>query len=163
MQPAALAASIALACAAPAGGCPVTQTDGYIFGNDFLQAWMPPDGTFIFKPGGAGFVDRDGALGIKFGWNRLVPGRLQVGGRRLDGDAPPARAYLTDYGDEGFQPTYLVFPTPGCWEITGGVGEARLSFIVFVEKIGAGPDWRFEGVQRGWRVTSSPREVTLTH
>ena len=49
-------------------------------------------------------------------------------------------------------------PTPGCWEITGGVGEARLSFIVFVEKIGAGPDWRFEGVQRGWRVTSSPEK-----
>lgn len=156
MQPAVLATSLTLACAAPAGSCPVTQTDGGIFGNDFLQAGVPPDGTFIFKPGGAGFVDSDGALGIKFGWNRLVPGRLQVGGRRLDGDAPPARAYLTDYGDEGFQPTYLVFPTPGCWEITGGVGEARLSFIVFVEKIDAGPDWRFEGVQRGWRVTSSP-------
>ena len=134
MQHVAVAASLALACAAAAGGCPVTQTDG----------------GFIF--------DRDGALGIKFGWNRLVPGKLHVGGRRLDGDAPPARAYLTDYGDEGFQPTYLVFPTPGCWE-TGGVGEARLSFIVRVEKICAGPDWQFDGVQRGWRVTNSPEEA----
>ena len=146
MQPFAFAASIALACAAPAGSCPVTQTDGGIFGNDFLQAGVPPDGKFVFKPGGAGFVDRDGALGIKFGWNRLVPGRLQVGGRRLD-------------GDEGFQPTYQVFPTPGCWEITGGVGEARLSFIVFVERIGAGPDWRFQGPHRGWRVTNSPEKA----
>jgi hypothetical protein len=57
---------------------------------------VPPDGRFVFKPGGPGFVDHDGALGIKFGWNRLVPGRLQVGGRRIDGNAPPARAYLTD-------------------------------------------------------------------
>ena len=120
--------------------------------------FVPPDGKLVFRPSGAGFVDRDGALGIKFGWNRLVPGQLQVGGRRLDGDAAPARAYLTDYGDEGFQPTYLVFPTPGCWEITGGVGDARLSFIVFVEKIGAGPDWRFEGPHRGWRVTNSPEK-----
>jgi hypothetical protein len=85
-----------------------------------------------------------------------VPGRLEVGGRRIDGDAPPARAYLFDYGNEGFQPTYLVFPTAGCWEITGGVGEARLTFVVLVEKVGEGPAWQFEGLGPGWRVTNSP-------
>jgi hypothetical protein len=155
---AALAVSSVLACAASAEGCPVTRTDGGFYGNDFLQAGVPRDGKFVFEPGGPGFVDRDGALGIKFAWHRHVPGRLQVGGRRLDGEAPPARAYLTDYGDEGFQPSYLIFPTPGCWEITGGVGEARLSFVVLVTKIGAGPDWRFEGLQRGWRETNSPEK-----
>lgn len=66
--------------------------------------------------------------------------------------------YLSDYGEHGFQATYLVFPTPGCWEITGGVGDARLTFVVLVKKIGAGPDWRFEGLQRGWRATNSPEK-----
>jgi hypothetical protein len=116
---------------------------------------LPGGGKFVFAPGGAGFVDRDGALGIKFGWERLAKGTLYVGGRRLDGDAGPARAYISEgYGDIGFQPIYLVFPTPGCWEITGGVGDARLTFVLSVEKIGDGPTWRFEGLQPGWRLTT---------
>lgn len=158
MRLAALASASVLVWTTPADSCPVTRSDEGIFGNDYLQVGVPPDGTLVFKPGGPGFVDRDGALGIKFGWNRLVPGRLQVGGRRLDGEAPPARMYLSDYGEHGFQATYLVFPTPGCWEITGGVGDARLTFVVLVKKIGAGPDWRFEGLQRGWRATNSPEK-----
>ena len=44
MQPFALATSITL-----------SRTAG-----DLLQAGVPPDGNFVFKPGGAGFVDRDG-------------------------------------------------------------------------------------------------------
>jgi hypothetical protein len=135
--------------------CPITHPQGGIFGNESLQAVLPGGGKFVFAPGGAGFVDRDGALGIKFGWERLAKGTLYVGGRRLDGDAGPARAYISEgYGDIGFQPIYLVFPTPGCWEITGGVGDARLTFVLSVEKIGDGPTWRFEGLQPGWRLTT---------
>jgi len=113
--------------------------------NDALRTFAP--GRIVFAPGGAGFVDRDGALGIKFPWERLMEGSLIVGGRRLDGDAAPARAYMNHgYGKVGFQPTYLVFPTPGCWEITGRIGDRSLTFVVFVEKIGAGPDWHYEGL-----------------
>ena len=123
-----------------AADCPITHPAGGFCGNEFLKAGLPPGGKLVFKPGGAGFVDRDGALGIKFAWDRLVPGELHVGGRRLDGDAPPARAYLSDgYGDRGFQPIYLVFPTPGCWEITGAVRKGKLSFVLLVEKVGNGP------------------------
>lgn len=125
--------------------------------NDGLKASVPPDGTFVFRPGGPGFVDRDGALGIKFAWSRPVGAELIVGGRRLDGEAPPARAYMHDgYRDAEFQPTYLVFPTPGCWQITGRVGDRSLSFTVQVEKVGSGPDWKYEGlpVGRGWRQTT---------
>ncbi len=81
MRLAALASASVLVWTTPADSCPVTRSDEGIFGNDYLQVGVPPDGTLVFKPGGPGFVDRDGALGIKFGWNRLVPGRLQVGGR----------------------------------------------------------------------------------
>lgn len=136
--------------------CPVTVVNGGqggLFGNDALNIILLAGSKYVFKPGGAGFVDRDGALGIKVGWERLKKGQLRVTGHRLDGAAALARAYLYDYGDIGFQPSYLVFPTPGCWEITGHVADSSLTFVVTVEKIGDGPPWKFEGIGRGWRVT----------
>jgi hypothetical protein len=102
-----------------------------------------PDGTVLFKPGGAGFLTRSGALGMKFGWRRGVSGRLSIEGRRLDADAPPLRAEVpSGYGDRGFQATYVIFPTPGCWEVTGRVGDASVTFVTKVVKIGDGPSWR---------------------
>lgn len=115
-----------------------------------LEAFVPSDGTFIFRPGGAGFVDRDGGLGIKFAWTRPAGSELIVGGRRLDAEAPPARAYMhAGYRDGDWQPTYLVFPTPGCWQITGRVGDRSLTFVVQVEQKGDGPNWRYEGLPAG--------------
>jgi len=135
--------------------CPVTFPQGGMYGNTALRVALPAGGKFVFKPGGPGFIDRDGALGIKFAWDRLMPGRLFVGGRRLDGSAAPARSYMSPSVDEiGAQGTYLVFPTPGCWEITGRVGDAKLTFVLLVEKIGDGPSWRYEGLERGWIQTT---------
>jgi hypothetical protein len=122
-----------------------------ILENESLNVNLPA--KFVFRPGGPGFVDADGALGMKVGWERKKKGHLQVSGRRIDASAPPARAYIYDYGDIGFQPIYLVFPTPGCWEITGEVSGGRLTFVTLVEKIAEGPSWRFNGPQRGWRVS----------
>jgi hypothetical protein len=79
---------------------------------------------------------------MKVGWERKKKGYLQISGRRIDASAPPARAYIYDYGDSGFQPIYLVFPTPGCWEITGEVSGGRLTFVTLVEKVAEGPTWR---------------------
>jgi hypothetical protein len=134
------------------GECPVSRGTQ---SNDALQAAMPFEGRFVFSPDGPGFVDQDGALGIKFLWMRRRPGSLLVGGRRLDGDAGPARAYMSGgYGRKGFMPIYLIFPTPGCWEITGRIGEESLSFVVHVEKVGDGPNWRFDGLPEGWYQTT---------
>jgi hypothetical protein len=139
----------------PAEECHVTNpNDGSFYSNKALRASIG-GGKFVFEPGGPGFVDYDGALGTKFAFVRLTPGRLYVGGRRLDGDAGPARAYIYDYGNEGFQPIYLVFPTPGCWEITGGVAGESLTFILWVEKIGEGPSWRMEAAPVNRRVTTT--------
>ena len=136
--------------------CPITTADP--IGNDELLAFSL--GRVVFKPGGSGFVDHDGALGLKWGFERLKPGRLFVGGRRLDAAADPARAYIYDYGENGFQPIYLLFPTPGCWEISAGVGAAAtpLTFVVLVEKIGDGPSARQDGPGPGRRVTTHWRE-----
>lgn len=130
--------------------CPVTIVgtgSGGTYGNDALDVVLAsPQGKVIFKPGGPGFIMRDGALSMKFGWNRKRPGQLTISGRRLDGDAPPMRARIPDgYRDSGLQPTSLVFPTPGCWEVTGHLGADSLTFVTLVELIGAGPagrgDW----------------------
>jgi hypothetical protein len=146
--------SAAMATEADSGGCPITFPQGGMYGNEALQAVLPEGGKFVFKPEGAGFVDRDGAFGIKFAWNRRRPGRLFVFGRRVDGPAAPARSYMSNTGEIGAQGTYLVFPAPGCWEITGRLGDAKLTFVLLVEKIGDGPSGRFDGPPPGWRQTS---------
>jgi len=136
--------------------CTVTAVNGGrggIYSNNALEVVLNPGSKFVFAPGGPGFVDYDGALGIKVGWERKKKGQLRISGRRLDGDAKRVRAYIYDYGDIGFQPIYLVFPTPGCWEVTGHVADASLTFVTSVEKVGEGPGWKFEGLERGWRVS----------
>ena len=132
--------------------CQVTRPRGGWHENEFLSVGLFD--RYLFRPGGVGFVDSDGALGINTLWKRKVMGRLEVGGRRLDGSAPPARAYINDHGDTGIQPSFLVFPTPGCWEITGKAGDATITFIVLVEKIGDGPARRMQGPGRGSRISS---------
>ena len=113
------------------------------FGNAQVSVGPWPDGTVVFKPGGPGFITRDGSLGMKFGWRRGISGQLKIEGRRVDALAPPLRSEVSSgYGDRGFQATYVIFPTPGCWEVTGRVGDAKVTFITRVAKIGDGPAWQ---------------------
>jgi hypothetical protein len=119
------------------------------YGNTLLSVGpfgMWENGTVVFKPGGSGFVTRDGALGMKFGWTRGVRGKLKVTGHRLDGAAAPLRLEANDgYGDIGFQASYLIFPTPGCWEVNARVGDrddSKITFVTKIVKIGEGPSWR---------------------
>jgi len=116
------------------------------YGNPQLSAGpfgLWPDGTVVFQPGGAGFITRDGSLGMKFGWQRSIRGPLRITGQRLDAPAPPLRAEISDgRGDPGFVATYLIFSTPGCWEVTARVGDATLKIVTRVVKIGDGPSWR---------------------
>jgi hypothetical protein len=116
--------------------------------NDSLVVTLPA--KYVFGPGNPGFVDVDGALGIKVGWERNKKGHLEIRGRRIHASAPPARAYIFDYGDTEFQPIYLVFPTRGCWEITGEVAGGRLTVVTLVEKIAEGRTGRFS-CSGSWR------------
>ncbi len=121
--------------------CPITrpnnsQPPGDTFGSGFQgngQLWVGL---------GNGIVswqrDPDGSVGTKFGWWREANGKLKIEGRRLDAPAPPVRASVPDgYGDAGFQATRIIFPTDGCWQATGSVGGASLTFVLLV--IGAPP------------------------
>ena len=130
--------------------CPVTKPNGNsppsqrpssnFHGTDGLWTVLWLDGTVVFRPGGPGFVLEDGSLLMKKPWWRGVKGKLTIEGRRLDGSAPPLRARIPDgYGDTGFQATAIIFPTEGCWKVTGRAGEANLTFVTLVVKIGDGP------------------------
>jgi hypothetical protein len=80
---------------------------------------------------------------MKFGWQRGVRGQLTIEGRRLDAPAPLLRSEVPNgYGALGFQATYVIFPTPGCWEVAGRVSDASVTFVTVVVKIGDGPTWR---------------------
>jgi hypothetical protein len=82
-------------------------------------------------------VEKDGSVGMKFGWWRAVTGALRITGRRLDDTAPALRANVPEgYGDTGFQSSGVYFPTPGCWEVTGEVGAASLRFVTLVRTRG---------------------------
>ena len=136
--------------------CPVTAPNrrgpasdvmppgAFTYGTEQLAVHgLWPQGTVVFKPGGPGFIEPDGALSMKFGWVRGVRGRLAITGRRLDAAAPPLRAHIPDgYGEADFQATGLIFPTPGCWEVTGSVGNASITFVTRVVMIGTGPSSR---------------------
>jgi hypothetical protein len=133
--------------------CKVTRANGqgtfleglspHRHGNAMISTGLWPDGTVVFRPGGPGFVATDGALSMKWGWYRGVRGQLRIEGRRLDEPASPLRAEIpAGYGDFGFQSSALIFPTPGCWEVTGHVGTASLTFVTLVQRIGEGPSTR---------------------
>ncbi|MGH9202570.1 MAG: hypothetical protein ACRD2A_15205, partial [Vicinamibacterales bacterium] len=90
------------------------QPDAHSYGNRHISVGpfgLWPEGTVVFKPGGPGFVTRDGALGMKFGWTRGVRGQLRIEGRRLDAPAPLLRSEVNNgYGSIGFHASYVVFP-----------------------------------------------------
>lgn len=140
----ALAATASPLTLADAKNCPVTKPgkapedfgdrlfgSAAAFGNDDL--WVGGLGDDGVIPADSRFVESDGSIGWKFGWWRIVSGRLTITGRRLDVPAPPLRASVPDgYGPHGFQASGVYFPTEGCWEVTGTVGGSELTFVTFV-------------------------------
>jgi hypothetical protein len=154
-------APAAIQAASETAACPVTapngrrypdEPSGGNYGNDVLVTSLWPAGRVDFKPGGSGCVEPDGYLGMKWPWWHSVRGPLTVEGRRLDGPAGPVRAHIpSGYGDIGFQATGLLFAGPGCWEVTGRVGDASLSFVTLVTKVAEGPAPRCSALFGGFR------------
>jgi hypothetical protein len=102
------------------------------YGNGSL--WVGalwPHGVVIITPDN---VDPNGRLEMKFGWYRLTSGLLTITGRRLDAPAPPASGVASGYGLIGFNASGVVFPTEGCWQVTGRVARVTLTFVTFVIK-----------------------------
>jgi hypothetical protein len=124
------------------GNCPVTLATGVgppgqppspdYYGNGAIWTNLYPEGIVQAK---ATDVMPDGSIGIKFGWFRRVNGNLVITGRRLDAAAAPLRGDIpAGYGDVGFQASGVIFPTSGCWEVTGRVGSHSLKFVTLLVK-----------------------------
>lgn len=114
-------------------------------GTLFIGLWA--DGKVIFHPGGAGEVGSDGSLSMKFWFYRTVPGEVVFEGVRLDEPGSEAAHLATlrgpadGYGEVGFHPAPLTFPSQGCWEVTASVGEDRMTFITLVVWLPFHPMW----------------------
>jgi hypothetical protein len=124
------------------GICPLTLPNertprrhsgaGMNHGNGKLWTTMWPHNVLIAS---GDYIQPDGSVWMKWPWWRSVKGRLTVTGWRLDADGPPLTAEVpSGYGNRGFQPSGITFPTEGCWRVTGAVGTARLTFVTLVLK-----------------------------
>ena len=124
-------------------GCPVTLPNGsappnenpspLFYGNKDLWTSLWAKGQVEFGPGNPGEIGADGSLSIRWSWWRGTNGNLAIEGKRLNGDAPPLKVIVPEgFGPTGFQTSTLVFPTVGCWQVTGKVGNASLTFVTLV-------------------------------
>jgi hypothetical protein len=98
------------------------------------------DGTVLFRKGGPGFILPNGSLQMKFLWAKGggLRGALTVHGKRLDAPAPALSADIdNEYVNQDYQPSYLIFPTAGCWQVTGEVADARVTFVTRVIRVPA--------------------------
>jgi hypothetical protein len=87
----------------------------------------------VIRPAYYGQPQPNGAIAVKFPWTRGTRGHLEITGRRMDSHAPALRSSVPDgYGRIGFQSTSVIFPTTGCWEVTGRVGSTSLTFVTKV-------------------------------
>jgi hypothetical protein len=108
------------------------QRTELLYGSDVIATTLWPDGTVVFRPDGSGTRMPDGSLRMKFLWIKDKR-PLSVTGRRLDGAAPPLRFEPTPgFEYERFQPSYLLFPKAGCWEVTAKLQQSTLTFVTRV-------------------------------
>jgi hypothetical protein len=128
--------------------CPVTipnesgppgEQSGEAFHREglvWVELW--PDGILRADPS---FVEPDGSIWMKLPWwAHGVGGRLRIEGRRLDGPGRPVRATVNagwprvNANGNRFWSSAVVFSTEGCWEVTGRLETASLTFVVLVVK-----------------------------
>lgn len=111
---------------------PAGETETVHLGNGMLGTDLWPDGTLIAQPE---WITPDGAVEVKWPWWRAtgVVGEVEITGRRLDGAGPRLTgAQNPASGSTGFTPSAITFPSAGCWEVTGRVGQASLTFVTRV-------------------------------
>lgn len=122
----------------PNGATPPGEAAAPLYlGNGEIFTTLWPDGVVVFEPGGPGEVRADGSLAMKWPFWRGegVAGELTIEGRSLHTSGLTVSAEIPEgYGDTGVQATALVFPGPGCFEVTARAGGSSLTFITKVER-----------------------------
>jgi hypothetical protein len=120
--------------------CPVTVPTGFTppglpryptyFGNRGLWTTLFANGLVIVPKDD---ITPDGTLGMKFPWWRGpgIRGLLHISGKELT-TGSLVTAHTAGYGLQGFNASMILFPTTGCYRVTGKAGPARLSFVTLV-------------------------------
>jgi hypothetical protein len=110
---------------APVAGLPPTA----VYGNGLLSTAQL--GTI------RGQLQPDGSLFQKLGWTPSgFTGTLTVRGERLDAPSPPMRVLGVHWGHSSSGgsgwASAVLFPSEGCWRISGRVGDVSLTYVVRV-------------------------------
>jgi len=122
----------------PNGSAPTGESGSPLYyAQGGLTTVLWPGGKVPFSPNGPGEIRDDGSLAMKFPFWRGegVRGALSIGSRRLGGDGSPATAEIPEgYGDTGFQASAIIFPGPGCWQITARAGGSTMTIVQWIEE-----------------------------
>jgi hypothetical protein len=116
-------------------GPPGEPASSLYYGSGGLRTVLWPRGTIVFEPGGPGEIRPDGSLVMKvpFWRDEGVVGNLVITGRSLHREGLGMTGEVPEgSGGEGFQASALVFPEPGCWEVTATAGSASMTFVTEV-------------------------------
>jgi hypothetical protein len=129
----------------PPGERPGRGTDG----NGALWTALPLNGEVVgvrqellshpseLPEGVFGILRADGAIAAKFPWwgRHGATDELTIIGRRLDQSASPLRVEgPPGSGTPGFWASRIIFPTEGCWSVTGRAQAGALTFVVRVTR-----------------------------
>jgi hypothetical protein len=109
------------------------------YGNGKLWTILPPR----MRRGGV-FAQRYGELAtaVQINWWEMGRGLLTIKGTRLDGPAEPLHVNYGGWGGglrEADEISHVnrtvIFPTQGCWEITGEIYDINDSALTFVVEV----------------------------
>jgi len=119
----------------PPGENPAESSLVYSDGRLYTVLW--PNGEILASPD---VIEPDGTIDIKFPWWRAAgvgaAGDLQITGHEINTGATVTASIPGGYGQR-VQPTGILFPTEGCYEITAKSGDALLTFVTKVKKVDA--------------------------
>lgn len=104
------------------------------YGTTAIWVGVPVQGILpALRPYGTPWAARD--WGTKFVWWPVIPGKLTITARRLDGPSAGFHGQVAEPGSIGkahFIPSGLLWPGPGCWQVTGTVAGHSLTFVAWV-------------------------------
>jgi len=121
-----------------AAGPPANSAGDRAIGGLRPYRWYGGDGLWAFpwlqaEPAGVLYLDEHGLHKVLWWREPGVEGPITVATRRLDG--PSATAVVDFEGlptQQGQQPGGLLFPTAGCWAISGTAGGKHLTIVAFL-------------------------------
>lgn len=107
------------------------------YGNSALWVGVPLYGVLpAGRPDGTAWAASE--WGTKFPWWPVIPGKLTITARRLDGPSTGFHSQIAAPGSIGkarFIPSGLLWPASGCWQVTGTVSGHSLTFVAWVRTV----------------------------